>query len=160
MSLRWRLGSFALVLPLVGCDHATKWAAKGALEDQPPRRLLGRVLELRYSENTDVAFNLLRWIPESARRYALLVFGAAALAALLVAMVRAQRPRMRAALLLITAGAAGNYFDRLGRGYVVDFIHLTHWPIFNVADAYVMAGAGLMAMMAWRSRSATATTSS
>jgi hypothetical protein len=49
MSLRWRLGSLALVLPLVGCDHATKWAAKGALEDQPPRQLLGRVLELRYA---------------------------------------------------------------------------------------------------------------
>jgi signal peptidase II len=152
MSLRWRLGSLALVLPLVGCDHATKWAAKGALEDQPPRQLLGRVLELRYAENTDVAFNLLRWIPESARRYALVVFGAAALAALLVTLVRARNPWMRAALLLITAGAAGNYFDRLGRGYVVDFIHLTHWPIFNVADAYVVVGAGLLALMAWRSR--------
>jgi signal peptidase II len=157
MSPRWRLGSFALVLPLVGCDHATKWAAKGALEDQPPRRLLGRVLELRYAENTDIAWNLLRWIPESVRRPALLVLGAAALVALLVATVRAQRPWMRAALVLVTAGAAGNYFDRLVRGYVVDFIHLTHWPVFNVADAYVVAGAGLLALMAWRSKNAGAT---
>ena len=38
------------------------------------------------------------------------------------------------------------------RGYVVDFIHLAHWPVFNVADAYVVAGAGLMAAMAWRAR--------
>jgi signal peptidase II len=151
-----RFAFLSLAIPLVGCDHATKWAAKGALEDHPPRRLLGRVLELRYVENTDVAFNLLRWVPESARRYALLVFGAAALGALLVATIRTERAWMRAALLLITAGAAGNYFDRLVRGYVVDFIHLTHWPVFNVADAYVVAGAGLMAMMAWRSQRAVA----
>src|SRR5436190_2580966 len=110
MSHRWRLGSLALLGPLVGCDHATKWAAKGVLEDQPPR-LLGWVLELRYAENTDVAFNLLRWIPESARRAVLLVFGALALAALVMAMVRARQPWLRAALLLVTAGAAGNYFD-------------------------------------------------
>jgi signal peptidase II len=136
----------------VGCDHATKWAAKGALEDRPPRQLLGRVLELRYAENRDVAFNLLRWVPESIRRDGLLIFGAAALAVLLVAAVRARRPWVRAGLLLVTAGAMGNYFDRLARGYVVDFIHLTHWPVFNVADVYVVAGAALMALVAWRSR--------
>jgi signal peptidase II len=152
MSVRWRLASLALLAPLVGCDHATKWAAKGALQDQPPRHLLGRVLELRYAENTDVAFNLLRWMPESARRPALLLLGALALAALVVAMLRAERPWVRAALLLVTAGAAGNYVDRLVRGYVVDFIHLTHWPVFNVADAYVVAGAVLLALMASRSQ--------
>src|SRR5881392_4196535 len=105
MGLRWRLGSIALVLPLVGCDHATKWAAKGVLEDRPPRRLLGRVLELRYVENTDVAFNLLRWVPETWRRWALLLCGAGALAALVVATVRARQPWLRAALVLVTAGA-------------------------------------------------------
>jgi signal peptidase II len=151
-----RLGLVAAVIPLVGCDHVTKWAAKEALEDQPPRQLLGRVLELRYAENTDVAFNLLRWVPEAARRHGLLVLGALGVIALLVALARAERPWVRAALLLISAGAAGNYLDRLGRGYVVDFIHLAHWPVFNVADAYVVAGAALMAVVAWRGRAAPA----
>jgi signal peptidase II len=109
------------------------------------------VLELCYAENRDVAFNLLRWVPEKARWYGLLVLGAIALAALIVAMARAQRPWTRAALILVTAGALGNYFDRILRGYVVDFIHFTHWPIFNVADAYVVAGAAVLAVMAWRS---------
>ena len=152
MSLPWRLGPLLLVAPLVGCDHVTKWAAKGALEDQPPRQLLGRVLELQYAENRDIAFNLLRWVPESVRRYGLVIFGAVALVALLVAVVRARQPGVRAALLLITAGAMGNYVDRLARGYVVDFIHLTHWPVFNVADVYVVAGAALLALVGWRAR--------
>jgi signal peptidase II len=38
------------------------------------------------------------------------------------------------------AGAAGNVIDRLARGYVIDFIHLSHWPIFNVADALIILG--------------------
>lgn len=140
------------VVPLVGCDHATKWFAKEALEDQPSRQLLGRVVQLTYAENTDIAWNLLRWIPETARKYLLLVVGAIAVIALLVMLFRTERPWPRAALALISAGALGNYLDRLGRGYVVDFIHVTHWPVFNVADAYVVAGAALMALVAWRTR--------
>jgi signal peptidase II len=30
------------------------------------------------------------------------------------------------------------------RGYVVDFVHLHHWPVFNVADVAITAGAGLL----------------
>jgi len=147
-----RIVLLAGVIPLVGCDHATKWFAKEALEDRPPRQLLGRVLQLTYLENRDIAFNLLRWIPETARKYGLLVLGAIAVIGLLVALFRTERPWARAALALISAGALGNYLDRLGRGYVVDFIHVTHWPVFNVADAYVVAGAALMALVAWRTR--------
>ena len=143
----------AALVPLVGCDHATKWAAKEALEDRPPRQLLGRALELTYAENTDVAFNLLRWVPEKVRLPALLALGALALIALLVLTARTERRWPRAALLLLTAGAAGNHLDRLARGYVVDFIHVPHWPVFNVADAYVVAGAVLLAFVGWRTQS-------
>jgi signal peptidase II len=147
----------AAAFPLVGCDHATKWAAKEALEDRPSKQLLGRALQLTYAENRDIAFNLLRWIPETVRRPALLIFGALAVVALLVLLLRAHGRWPRAALLLIAAGAAGNYLDRLARGYVVDFIQVPHWPVFNVADAYVVVGAVLLGMVAWRARPATRT---
>jgi signal peptidase II len=44
------------------------------------------------------------------------------------------------ALVLVTAGAVGNYLDRVIRGYVVDFVHLKYWPVFNVADVYITVG--------------------
>jgi signal peptidase II len=50
------------------------------------------------------------------------------------------------ALILVTAGAVGNYLDRVFRGYVVDFVHLRYWPVFNVADVYITVG-GLV--LAW-----------
>jgi signal peptidase II len=45
---------------------------------------------------------------------------------------------------LALAGALGNVLDRLARGYVIDFIHLTHWPVFNVADVLVVVGIVVM----------------
>ena len=41
-------------------------------------------------------------------------------------------------------GAIGNLIDRIQVGYVVDFIDLTFWPVFNVADSAICVGvAGL-----------------
>ena len=44
-------------------------------------------------------------------------------------------------LALILGGALGNLVDRIARGYVVDFIHVKGWPIFNVADMCITAAA-------------------
>jgi signal peptidase II len=40
-------------------------------------------------------------------------------------------------------GATGNLFDQLRRGAIVDFIAIGWWPVFNVADAAIVSGAGL-----------------
>jgi signal peptidase II len=131
---------------LVGCDHATKFAAKAELEGQAPRSLIQGVLGLRYTENTDVAFNLLCSIPERVRAPLLTIMGAAAIVALLGFLLHRRRGLgfARIAILLMTAGALGNVLDRVVRGYVVDFVQVPHWPIFNVADIYVTAGAILL----------------
>lgn len=45
---------------------------------------------------------------------------------------------------VIIAGAIGNLFDRISRGYVVDFLDFNisnyHWPAFNLADSYISIG--------------------
>lgn len=139
---------------LVGCDHATKRIAKGELEGHRPRSLIHGVLDLRYTENTDVAFNLLSAVPERVRVPFLGVTGGVVVMGLLGVLLlrRAGSGFGRVALLLITAGAVGNYLDRVVRGYVVDFVHVPHWPVFNVADAYVTVGAILLAWSALKVR--------
>ncbi len=47
---------------------------------------------------------------------------------------------------LVFSGALGNIVDRAARGYVVDFIHVRGWPVFNVADIAVVVGMGLIAL--------------
>jgi signal peptidase II len=41
-------------------------------------------------------------------------------------------------------GATGNMLDRVLRGAIVDFIAIGPWPVFNLADAALVAGAGLI----------------
>ena len=51
--------------------------------------------------------------------------------------------------LVLSAGAIGNFIDRLWRGYVVDFIYVRciDFPIFNVADIYVVTSCFLMIIL-------------
>ncbi|MGI8470565.1 MAG: signal peptidase II, partial [Pyrinomonadaceae bacterium] len=56
--------------------------------------------------------------------------------------------RLLGALALLLAGIAGNVTDRLRLGFVIDFIDVQfgswHYPTFNVADAAICVGAGLL----------------
>ncbi len=64
---------------------------------------------------------------------------------------------LAAGLALVLGGAIGNVLDRIEHGFVVDFIHV-HWgrayfPAFNIADAAITVGAGLLlldAFLEWR----------
>jgi signal peptidase II len=46
-------------------------------------------------------------------------------------------------------GALGNLLDRITRGYVVDFVDIGFWPIFNVADLSIVLGVTLLAYHLW-----------
>jgi signal peptidase II len=49
-----------------------------------------------------------------------------------------------AAVGALVGGAAGNLLDGLNRRAVTDFIDLRVWPVFNIADAAIVAGAAWM----------------
>ncbi|MCR4337310.1 MAG: signal peptidase II [Candidatus Omnitrophica bacterium] len=42
---------------------------------------------------------------------------------------------------MISGGAIGNLIDRLFYGYVIDFIDIRFWPVFNIADSAITIGA-------------------
>lgn len=134
-----------LFVGLVGCDHATKGAAEARLAGEAPAQVVPGVVELSYHQNHGIAFNLERVLPEGARR---VVVPLGILAAMFVVVV-AWRRRLDlgahpVAYALIASGAVGNLIDRVVRGYVVDFIHVTYWPVFNVADVALVVGIGLL----------------
>lgn len=134
-----------LLLGLVGCDHATKaWAEQSLPTAQ--RELLPGVLDLNYTQNDDSAFSTLRWLPVPVR-WPLLV-GTQSVASTFIVVLWWRRRRApvleQGAYALVLAGALGNLIDRIARGYVVDFIHLHYWPVFNFADAFIVLGAAAL----------------
>lgn len=58
---------------------------------------------------------------------------------------------LQTALTLMIAGAAGNAFDRIAYGYVVDFIatEFISFPVFNIADIAITVGAALLVIYAF-----------
>jgi signal peptidase II len=44
------------------------------------------------------------------------------------------------ALGLLVGGSISNLADRILSGWVTDFIHLSHWPTFNLADTFIVVG--------------------
>jgi signal peptidase II len=142
-----------LVVGLVGCDHATKVVAKVTLEGGTPHALIPGVLDLVYTENHDTAFSLLRAVTSPAKGPLILLMASLAILAVVVAWWKRRRQARlleHTAFALVVAGAFGNVLDRLQRGYVVDFIHLQYWPVFNVADIAVCAGGALVGIVLMR----------
>lgn len=68
-------------------------------------------------------------------------------------VISRSQPVLAAGLALVLGGALGNVIDRIEHGYVVDFVSV-HWgsayfPAFNIADAAITIGAGLLLLDAW-----------
>jgi len=54
-------------------------------------------------------------------------------------------------LSLQLGGAIGNLLDRIRYGYVVDFIQIGFWPVFNIADSCIVIGIILLSFILLRS---------
>lgn len=106
----------------------------------------------RYAENKGAAWSLFAGTGD-AFRVPFLV-GVSILAVIfIVNFVRKLEEDQRMlliALSLICGGALGNLIDRIYLGYVIDFIDWyvgrAHWPTFNVADAAISVGVGLIGL--------------
>jgi signal peptidase II len=149
----------ALVAGLVGCDHATKHLATARLAGRPAVTVVGNAVSLRYVENRDSAFGLLRRLAPTTRRPLLVAASLGATSLIVALWWRRRRGGLltHLAFALVLAGASGSLIDRALRGYVVDFVHVRYWPVFNVADAYLVAGVALLLLLSRRDPRPTAT---
>lgn len=131
-------------------DRISKHLASTSLVGRKPVVLIPHLLKLEYTTNTGGAFGLLSGIPW------LFAVATAAIVALIVrASFRVGHRLPALGMGLVLGGAVGNLTDRLSGGLglggdVVDFIHLSWWPIFNLADASVVIGAGMLVVAGLR----------
>lgn len=67
---------------------------------------------------------------------------------------RVSKKILKMAYGLILGGAIGNFIDRIVYGYVIDFIDIDifgwNYPIFNLADMFIVVGVILVMIDAWR----------
>lgn len=146
-----RLG-LPMALLLLLADQASKWWILEGLDLPALRNVplfqLGPVgLDLTMVWNRGVTFGLLSG--DGPLNHLLLALAAAAIAAFLLRwMARAENRTVALALGAVIGGAVGNVIDRLRFGAVVDFMDVYgwgwHWYVFNVADAGIVCGVGVL----------------
>jgi len=136
----WRQGAL-LALLVAGIDQTVKALVLRTLPPDASVPLIPGVLWLTNVRNTGIAFGLLSGVP-------LAVTVLAALTVVFLVVYNEghwQRdPLSRAAAGLLLGGAAGNLSDRFRLGYVVDYLDLRVWPVFNLADTAVVCGGALL----------------
>jgi signal peptidase II len=167
-SRKYVLFSVFLALSL-GLDQWTKALARTHLRPLGPwnpKVVIDGFFNLRYSENPGVAFGMLQQMPGGKFVLTALAIAAIVLVVMYLRRTDADATRLHVALGLVGGGALGNVIDRITYGRVTDFIvwHVKshEWPTFNVADAALCVGVGLMMldMIATRPSSTPPATSS
>ncbi len=143
----------AVVGGLVGCDHVTKNHAEESLSAGGATPLVGDVLELRYAQNRGFAFNVERLLPGVPPNTMVVTVRLVMTVLMLAAwwVYRREGWLLHGAFALTLSGAVGNLIDGVGRGYVVDFLYLRGWPVFNLADVYIVVGSVLLMLTVYRS---------
>ena len=132
---------------VVLADQLTKWLMVHSLHNGP---LLGDLLRLTLTENTGAAFGL---FPGARIPFIVVSILAALGLGYANTLLRRGDPR-RVYLALVLGGNLGNLIDRLRLGHVVDFLDMgfgsARWPVYNLADVAVVAGALGLALLMWR----------
>ena len=148
-----------MIIGIVLLDQGTKLLVMNFLSREEPFVLIKGVFRFTYVENTGAAMGMF-----SNNRWVFMIISVIGIVAMLIYLWKF-RPKSKlacAALSMIIGGGIGNMIDRsfykgtlpdtLGKNVVIDFIDFCAvpqiWPwVFNVADAFVCVGAGIL--MLW-----------
>ncbi|GAC1325531.1 MAG: signal peptidase II [Chloroflexota bacterium] len=146
---RHTFGALLLVAAAVlAADQVSKRVVASTLGDGRVVKLAGGLVQLDFTANTGAAFGIFK--------SAGILFIAIALAvAACVIVYRGSIARMpvtvRSGIGLILGGALSNALDRVRLGYVIDFVDLRWWPVFNLADSAIVIGAALLTLQSFLS---------
>ena len=124
-------------------DQLTKVLATEFLKPLPTFPIIEGVIHLTYHENRGAAFGML-----ADHRWVFLTISTVMIVGLSIYLFLGKCENMLygVSISMIIGGGIGNMIDRLGAGFVVDFIdfRLINFAIFNGADSFVCVGAGLL----------------
>lgn len=127
---------------ILALDIFTKYLAKTVfiLNDIT---LIKDILYFTYVENRGAAFGIMQ-----NKQWLFIVFTVVIILAMIIYLIKykPQGKLLKLSLVFIMAGGVGNLIDRIRLGYVVDFIdvRIINYPVFNVADCFVVIGAVLL----------------
>jgi signal peptidase II len=137
-------GLLGCALAVFAADQVLKALVVRSLQHGGPIDLLGGLVRLDFTRNSGAAFGMFQ--------SGGLLFAAVAILICLGILTFYRRIAgsailVRLALGLILGGALGNLADRVRLGYVVDYVDLRWWYVFNLADSAIVVGVAILLLL-------------
>ncbi|NQV04595.1 MAG: signal peptidase II [Candidatus Omnitrophica bacterium] len=130
------------ILAILFLDQYSKFLTSSKLATGESISVIKSIFHITFVKNTGAAFGLFK----NGTVIFILISVAAVvvIAGFILRSIRrgdfSLRPLFNSGLVLIVSGAMGNLIDRLRVGYVIDFIDVRIWPVFNIADTSITIG--------------------
>lgn len=142
------VAAIIIIISIVS-DQLTKFWAVDVLKNGDSIKIIGNFLRFTYAENKGAAFSILQ-----NQRTFFLVITLVMLIFLGYIYFKTKNitKLSKLSIAMIAGGAVGNFIDRFRLGYVVDFIDVRfgefyNFPVFNIADSFVVCGTILMIIL-------------
>lgn len=139
-----------IVFLIVILDQVSKHVAIKYLKGGKPYILIKNFLQLEYLENYGAAFGIL----QNKKIFFILVTSIVIVGIVVIFIKDSAQfnKTMNIALAMLLGGTIGNFIDRIRFSYVVDFISVKffgtyNFPVFNVADMFIVVGTFLIVIM-------------
>ncbi len=131
---------------LIVIDQISKILVSTNLYEYDSISIISNFFNITYAKNIGAAFSLLKG------GRIIFIFLAILVIILLTIYIKNNYNNLnkidKISLILILSGSTGNLIDRIIYGYVIDFLDFKifnyNYPIFNLADTYIVIGAILM----------------
>jgi signal peptidase II len=149
-----RAAAFLVALGVFSADQWSKRIIQTGMGADDTKTVIPGFFNIIRSQNPGVAFGIFSETSSQSRTPILIVVSLIAIVLLAWFLWRIDRLDLPSTLglALIFGGALGNVFDRVRMGSVTDFLDFYsgsyHWYTFNLADASICTGAGLMILSA------------
>jgi signal peptidase II len=136
-------GALALVVgAALLADQATKQLVAGRLPLGDEVAVVGP-FSIHHVQNSGIAFGL---FADATAIVIVLTAIAVAWMVLFFARSGARHPILPVGLGLVLGGSVSNLVDRVRLGHVTDFLDLTFWPAFNLADTFIVVGVAVLVL--------------
>lgn len=142
---------FILTLILLVIDIISKLLVRHYLILDGSIPIINNFLDLTYVKNTGVAWSIF-----ANNKYFVLILSGFIILGIgyYIYKEKPERKITKVAYSFILGGALGNFINRVYYGYVIDFIDIKifgyNYPIFNVADIFIVVGVLLLIYDTWR----------
>lgn len=128
-------------------DQVTKYIIIEKLPISSEIEVIRGFFYITHVKNTGAAFGLFQ---DSTRTLTIISFVAIVLIIILKIMLKLNYAFYNVSLGFILGGALGNLIDRYFVGEVTDFLNFTFWPVFNIADSFIIIGFCLIIILILR----------